>query len=122
MPNYSGKWRLPTVMQAEGASNWPAPFNYLWAWGENADGRLGVGNTTDYSSPVLVGADNWSSISSYNGSTMALKTDGTLWMWGDNGAGQLGLGNTTVYSSPKQVGRFIRLGIYLRWKQLEYSH
>ena len=27
----------------------------LYAWGFNGDGRLGLGNTTDYSSPVQVG-------------------------------------------------------------------
>ena len=25
MPNYSGKWSLPTVMQAVAQGNWPAP-------------------------------------------------------------------------------------------------
>jgi len=101
---YSGKWNLQTQGQAEGAGNWPKPFNYLWAWGDGGDGRLGLGNTTDYSSPVQVGAANWSSIASGTSHTLALHTDGTVWAWGDNSNGTLGLGNTTDYSSPKQVG------------------
>jgi alpha-tubulin suppressor-like RCC1 family protein len=78
----------------------------LWAWGANSNGQLGLGNTTNRSSPVQVGAlTNWASVSSGNlGFTAAIKTDGTLWTWGRNDAGQLGLGNTTYYSSPKQVG------------------
>ena len=76
----------------------------LWAWGVNANGQLGLGNTTNYSSPVQVGAlTNWLKVAtSY--STWAIKTDGTLWSWGKNNTGALGLGNSTSYSSPKQVG------------------
>jgi alpha-tubulin suppressor-like RCC1 family protein len=85
----------------------------LWTWGTGSGGKLGLGNTTNYSSPKQVGAlTNWSSISvsksgalaSIQISAFGIKTDGTLWCWGDNAAGQLGLGNTTGYSSPKQVG------------------
>lgn len=82
-----------------------APPTQLWGWGIGSTGALGLGNTTNYSSPKQVGAlTNWDTITSSFSSTVALKTDGTLWSWGANGAGQLGLGNTTSYSSPKQVG------------------
>jgi alpha-tubulin suppressor-like RCC1 family protein len=80
----------------------------LWAWGRNNYGQLGLGNTTNYSSPVQIGAlVNWNTLVSSSGSTtsiFAIKKDGTLWAWGYNGYGTLGLGNTTYYSSPKQVG------------------
>ena len=77
----------------------------LWAWGRNTEGELGLGNTTDYSSPKQVGAlTNWSKISGFYYGVLAIKTNGTLWAWGKNNYGQLGLGNTTYYSSPKQVG------------------
>ena len=78
----------------------------LWAWGDNSSGQLGLGNTTNYSSPKQVGAlTTWSKVAGgFNGWTLAVKTDGTLWTWGTNGSGQLGHGNTTGYSSPKQVG------------------
>jgi alpha-tubulin suppressor-like RCC1 family protein len=86
----------------------PAPI-YLWAWGGGGSGRLGLGNTTYYSSPKQVGALNtWSSVAAGLAHSLAIKTDGTLWSWGINsdgyGEGQLGLGNLTSYSSPKQVG------------------
>lgn len=107
MPNYSGKWKLPTVMQAEGAGNWPKrPFE-LWGWGRANYGVLGQGNTTDMSSPVQVAGEIWSSVSiggETQGCTMAIKTDGTLWAWGRNNHGQLGQENLTDYSSPKQIG------------------
>jgi alpha-tubulin suppressor-like RCC1 family protein len=83
----------------------PPPIYYLWSWGQGISGRLGLGNTTDYSSPKQIGAlTTWSSIAAAEGWAMALKTDGTMWSWGRNYAGQLGLGNTTYYSSPKQIG------------------
>jgi len=77
----------------------------LWTWGRNFYGGLGLGNTTNYSSPKQVGSlTNWSNVYSGGNWVMALKTDGTLWSWGANGFGNLGLGNTTNYSSPNQVG------------------
>ena len=78
----------------------------MWAWGQGSTGRLGLGNTTDYSSPKQIGAlTTWSKIvgSGYKFG-LAIKTDGTLWSWGSGGSGQLGLGNLISYSSPKQVG------------------
>jgi alpha-tubulin suppressor-like RCC1 family protein len=88
----------------------PAPqyTYYLYSWGRGNTGQLGLGNTTNYSSPKQVGAlTNWSfipSISWYSTHMAATKTDGTMWTWGSGANGTLGLGNTTNYSSPKQVG------------------
>ena len=83
----------------------PPPPVYLWGWGYTSTGQLGLGNTTNYSSPVQIGAlTTWSKIDLMSFSSIAIKTDGTLWTWGNNGYGRLGLGNTTGYSSPKQVG------------------
>ena len=79
----------------------------LYAWGGNSYGQLGLGNITNYSSPVQVGSlTNWSYLmtNGYGAFSIATKTDGTLWSWGINTYGQLGLGNLTRYSSPKQVG------------------
>ena len=79
----------------------------LWAWGENSYGQLGVGDTTDRSSPTQVGsAHDWAAIApggadSYH--TLALKKDGTLWAWGFNRFGQLGLGDTSDRLTPTQV-------------------
>lgn len=79
----------------------------LWSWGNNPSGECGLGNTTKYSSPKQVGAlTNWEKLQTggFNGSSTAIKTDGTLWAWGSGVNGNLGLGNTNSYSSPKQVG------------------
>jgi hypothetical protein len=66
---------------------------------------LGLGNTTNRSSPVQVGTDtNWASVSGGGNHTVAIKTTGTLWAWGNNAGGRLGLDNTTNRSSPVQVG------------------
>jgi alpha-tubulin suppressor-like RCC1 family protein len=64
-----------------------------------------VGNTTNYSSPIQLGAlTTWLNVAAGYDGSLATKTDGTLWSWGKNTDGQLGLGNTTTYSSPVQVG------------------
>ena len=77
----------------------------LWAWGGNGYGELGLGNTTNRSSPVQVGAlTNWAEVSIAYGNVLAVKTDGTLWSWGFGLYGALGQGNTTNRSSPVQVG------------------
>jgi alpha-tubulin suppressor-like RCC1 family protein len=79
--------------------------NKLYAWGYNYYGMLGLGNTTNYSSPVQVGAlTTWAVVVAGNSHTGAVRTDGTIWTWGQNTNGQLGQGNTTIQSSPVQVG------------------
>jgi len=79
----------------------------LYAWGDGGDGRLGLNNTIEVSSPVQVGAlTNWASVVQKTNRQVgfAIKTDGTLWAWGQGTDGILGLNNTTTYSSPVQVG------------------
>lgn len=102
---YSGIWTMQQVNAAIAAGTWPsAPAPHLYSWGGNASGQLGLGNTSNRSSPSQVGTATWSKVSagSYNG--FAIKPDGTLWSWGSNSSGALGLGNTTNYSAPIQVG------------------
>jgi hypothetical protein len=105
---YSGIWSLSGQANAKALGTWPVlPTNFLYAWGDNSAGALGIGNRTNYSSPKQVGSNtNWLQICAggYQNTSAGVKTDGTLWTWGFNGQGQLGLGNITNYSSPKQVG------------------
>jgi alpha-tubulin suppressor-like RCC1 family protein len=77
----------------------------MWGWGKNRFGELGLGDATDKSSPVQIGAlTTWSKVSTGYNHTVAIKTDGTLWATGYNTTGGLGLGDTTDRSSPTQVG------------------
>ncbi len=85
----------------------------LWAVGHNADGQLGLGNTTDVSTFMQVGTSvMWMMVDTSGtgtgtgqASSYGIMSDGTLWSWGDNISGQLGLGTTGgTHNSPVQVG------------------
>ncbi len=74
------------------------------AWGFNAYGQLGNGNTTNQSSPVLVsGLANVIAIAAGGQHSLALLADGTLRAWGANDSGQLGDGTTVSRSLPTPV-------------------
>lgn len=76
----------------------------VWAWGDNADGELGNGTTTDSLVPQPVpGLSGVQHITNAGDSIVALKADGTVWAWGDNRAGQLGNGSQTASHTPSQV-------------------
>lgn len=106
-----GSWVQAVVMcdtSAGGCAGGIKADGSLWTWGGNSNGDLGVGNTTSYSSPVLVSSASWLQLSMSSGSAwgshgMAIRVDGTLWGWGTNFGGQLGIGDTTNRSSPVQV-------------------
>lgn len=70
----------------------------LYAWGYNAYGQLGVGNTTHSGTPQITVTndvvDFWVAGGS-SASAYVLKTDGNIYSCGYNGYGQLGLGDTT---------------------------
>ncbi|MEV8632540.1 S8 family serine peptidase [Streptosporangium sp. NPDC051023] len=76
----------------------------VWAWGDNAQGQLGIGNTTTKKVPVRIPTlTGISAVSAGNGFSVALKSDGTVWAWGDNSQGQLGNGTTVDSTTPVQV-------------------
>ncbi|AEC03000.1 fimbrillin family protein [Parasphaerochaeta coccoides] len=82
----------------------------LWATGYNASGQLGIGGTTDISTPEQVkglgGAGVMTDVAAVSAGwkhTMILKTDGTLWATGDNQHGQLGIGNYEAKDTPVPV-------------------
>jgi alpha-tubulin suppressor-like RCC1 family protein len=76
----------------------------IWTWGNNSNGQLGDGTTTQKIKPVQVsGLSNSIAIAAGYDHSVALKTDGTVWTWGSNSNGQLGDGTTTQSTSPVQV-------------------
>jgi hypothetical protein len=76
----------------------------LWAMGNNSNGQLGDGTTTNRPSPVQVAPSvSLVSANAYGLHTLFIKTDGTLWAMGHNNCGQLGDGTTTDSYSPVQV-------------------
>lgn len=81
------------------------PEGKMFAWGDNNDGMLGDGSTSDRNSPVQIGSlTTWAQVGAWDYSSAAIKTDGTLWTWGSGSNGALGDGTTTNRSSPAQVG------------------
>jgi alpha-tubulin suppressor-like RCC1 family protein len=82
----------------------------IWAWGYNADGRLGDGTTSVRTSPVAITLDASSAvlpamaeIVTSRGHVLARAVNGSLWSWGYNGTGALGIGGTTATTRPTFV-------------------
>ena len=77
----------------------------IWGCGQNNNGQLGMGNTTNPISRITqVGSDTSYIFSSTTTDCSAvIKNDGSLWTFGNNNNGQLGTNNKTSYSTPTQV-------------------
>jgi len=75
-----------------------------WCWGQNVEGQLGDGGTTEQPAPVqVVDAGPWVDIFSRGATTCAIKTDGSLWCWGRGTNGRLGNGGIVNSSVPVPV-------------------
>ena len=115
----------PTTWAAAGSKTWKyIHANYrtahavstdgsLWSWGNNTNGILGDGTTTDRTSFVSVagGGTNWKSVFAcgYWSTVVGLKTDGTLWSWGPIP----GDGTAVAKSSPVLVA-----GGFTNWRSV----
>ena len=77
----------------------------IYCWGDNRNGRLGLGDTHVQRAPARVGTDtDWTAVVTAANATFGLKQDGSLWSWGANDNGQLGLGDFTDRATPTRVG------------------
>jgi Regulator of chromosome condensation (RCC1) repeat len=77
---------------------------WLWCWGDNPFGALGLGDAYDRSAPTKVGSASWASVEAGWGDSCGIQTNQTLWCWGGNDYGSLGVGDTTDRNTPVQVG------------------
>jgi alpha-tubulin suppressor-like RCC1 family protein len=80
----------------------------VWAWGSNANGRLGNGQTLDQCQPVQVATTagftgRAIAIAAGDEHSLALTVDGMVWAWGNNSSGRLGDGTTTDRHSPVPI-------------------
>ena len=78
----------------------------LYSWGENIDGQLGNGNTTEKKVPGLVSMPTGVTAVAISGGlddSLAIGSDGNLYAWGEDGAGELGNGGTTNSDVPVQA-------------------
>lgn len=78
----------------------------LFSWGGNAHGQLGLGDTTNRSSPAVVSTS--ATFVQLNGScgnyrSMAVSKSGNVFMWGNGAHGALGNNSTSSLSTPKMV-------------------
>lgn len=82
-----------------------------YGWGENANGRIGDGTSTDSFSPVAVAHEDGAAlngktvlrIASGGSHTLALCSDGKVYAWGANDYGQLGDNSIVDRTSPVEV-------------------
>jgi alpha-tubulin suppressor-like RCC1 family protein len=78
----------------------------VFAWGQNGDGQLGDGSTTNSYPPVpvdLPAGTRITAVAAGGDYSLAVTSDGRLLAWGDNNYGQLGDGSTANSSTPVWV-------------------
>ncbi len=80
----------------------------VYAWGDNSNGQLGDGTTTNRYSPIQVEFPADVSItqvvaSYYSGYSLALTSEGEIYAWGNNGTGALGDGTRIDRHTPVLV-------------------
>ncbi|XRB22633.1 regulator of chromosome condensation [Pseudoscourfieldia marina] len=98
--------------QRDGFSLAVAASGVLYAWGSNAYGQLGTGDTNDRITMVPVffpsalgsGKVSVTIVGAGVAFAVALTKEGAVYSWGDNERGQLGLGDRRRRLLPEQLG------------------
>lgn len=94
----------------------------IWGWGRTVCGQIGdnafSSSFTNAPTPrqVAGGFTDWCQVSTFSGTTGAVRTNGTLWTWGCNFFGEIGDGTTgpsNSRSSPVSV-----IGGFTDWCQV----
>ncbi len=76
----------------------------VWTWGNNYDGKLGLGDCSDSKTPARVpGLNNVTAIDAYYENAMALCDDGSVWMWGSNLYSQIPNFTEKVCKTPYRI-------------------
>ena len=95
----------------------------LYAWGNNSNGQLGTGDTTNRSTPTKININGIKPafiIGGINECSQAgnimVDEDGKVYGWGYNGYGQLGTGDTTNKTIPTEIK--ITGDLFTQWKQI----
>ena len=97
----------PTAIAAGSAHNLVIGSDgKLYVWGDNDNGQLGNGTTTQSTTPLVVNLPAGVSptiIAAGIIHSMAIGSDGKLYTWGNNNYGELGNGTTTQSTTPVVV-------------------
>lgn len=83
-----------------------------YCWGDNSDGELGDGTTTQRNWPTKIEGAHWSDISVSDNHACGIRC-GKLYCWGNGANGRLGNGSTTSTLTPIEVS-----GGYSDWTQV----
>jgi alpha-tubulin suppressor-like RCC1 family protein len=76
---------------------------FVYTWGHNGNGELGLGNKDNFLYPQKVDMEGVADIVACEYNLMALKQDGTVWGCGTNTEGTLGQGDITHKSEMTRV-------------------
>jgi alpha-tubulin suppressor-like RCC1 family protein len=117
----NGAWYAVSAIRSDGT---------VWMWGYNGYGQLATNNTTNYSSPVILGTNlasipaGLSFVALGQNSHFLQDKYGTLYAAGYNGIGELGTGDIVNYSSPVQISSLfgssspVQIGSATNWTQI----
>jgi alpha-tubulin suppressor-like RCC1 family protein len=97
----------------------------VYAVGLNTNGQLGLGDTTQRTTPVLITFFNTiqiASVSAGNTHTIFQDTTGKVYSVGLNTSGQLGLGDTTQRTTPFLITYFNNSNILIKSVITGYNH